>query len=128
MARKMVIFQLTNRSFEELFNEEASVDKCIKYSKKFSNIFWKNWSAESLPVEVLKVQPVFSFKKGLLSKIIFKMAVYLKHFTNFCKTIRGTVFLLAKFFKKIYSYGRFLETFFKFFRAVFLTLSGDCFG
>ena len=59
--------------------------------------------------------------------MFFKVAVYLKHFTIFQETIDGGVFLLAKCLKNTYSYGRFLDNFFKFFRAAFLTLSGDCF-
>ena len=61
---------------------------------------------ESLPVKIMELQPAFLFKRGLLaeinlknrcSEVFFKMTVYLKHFTSSRETIRGGVFLLAKF-------------------------------
>ena len=69
--RKIVIQQLT----KELFSREASVDKCIKCSRKFCNILWKTWLTESLPVNVLELQPNTLFKKRLLSQIISKVDV-----------------------------------------------------
>ena len=64
------------KSFQELSRtKEASVDKCIKCSKKFCNIFWKTWLAEPFPVNVLELQPAFLLKKGRLSQIISKVAV-----------------------------------------------------
>ena len=64
----------------------------------------------------------FDLRKGRFPKSqcleeFFKMAVYLKHFTNFLETIRGGVFLLAKFLKNIYSYRSFLEIFFQIFQS-----------
>ena len=69
--RKVVIHQLT----KELFSREASVDKCIKCSRNFCKILWKTWLTESLPVNLLELQPNALFKKGLLSQIILKVAV-----------------------------------------------------
>ena len=68
--RKMV-----HRLTKELFSREASVDKCIKCSRKFCNILWKTWLTKSLRVNVLELQPNTLFKKGLLSQIISKVAV-----------------------------------------------------
>ena len=105
-TRKMVIHQVANEIFSRIISEKASVEKCIKCSRKFCNVFWKTWLAESLLVNVFELQPVFLFKKRLLSEIIskidssleafFKIAVYLKHLINFREIIRGGVFL-AKF-------------------------------
>ena len=50
------------RSFHKLFPSEASVDKCIKCSRKVCNIFWKTSLAESLPVNVLELEPAFLLK------------------------------------------------------------------
>ena len=63
------------RSVQELFPREASADKCIKYYRIFCNKSWKTWLAESLPVNVLELQPAFLFTKKRLSQIISKVAV-----------------------------------------------------
>ena len=59
------------RSFQELCPREGSVDKCIKCSRNFYDIFWKTWLAESLPVNVLELWPAFLYKKRLLFEIMF---------------------------------------------------------
>ena len=42
---KIIFFhQLTNKIISRKFSRRASVDKCIKCSRKFCNIFWKTWA------------------------------------------------------------------------------------
>ena len=100
------------RSLRELFRREASVDNCIKCSRKVCNIFWKTLLAKCLPVNVLQLEPSFLFKKRRLSQIIAKIAARILQ--NSRETIRGWVLLLTKILKIVYSYGRFLENFLNF--------------
>ena len=66
---KIIFFhQLTNKIISRTFSRRTSVDKCIKCSRRFCNIFWKPWSAESLPVNVLEHRPAFFLRKGGFSR------------------------------------------------------------
>ena len=51
--------QLRHKIISRIFSRRASVDKCIKCSGKFCNIFWKTWSAEAHLVNLLELQPPF---------------------------------------------------------------------